>query len=400
MVIGNPPYVSSRNIKDYDKTFYKEKYRSAKDQYDLYVLFMERGEMILKQNGFLSFITPDKFLGSKYGEGILDYLKDKTELLSFWDLTSVNVFVDASVYPVIFNFQKIRNNFQPVYTKKDFINKSIELIVNKSSALVERISSTPKAQFKVWRPLATTKNIFEGKKYVISNGEIGKYYARPIQNKDSNGSREIDKIANKIILKKLCYNIEAFYDEVGLIPVNTTYCITSDSYVSLKFILVLLNSKLLTFYARTKYISTSLRGGYIELRVFQIEELPIAKVSPETQQPFIEKADLMLSKNAGLQETTRAFIQLLQAKFEAININTKLEKWYNLSFADFSKELSKQKIKLTLIQESEWLGFFEQERQKALAIKNEIDSTDAEIDKMIYGLYGLSEEEVRIVEGN
>ena len=44
--------------------------------------------------------------------------------------------------------------------------------------------------------------------------------------------------------------------------------------------------------------------------------------------------------------------------------------------------------------------FFEEQKQKALAIKNEIDITDAAIDKMVYALYGLTEEEIKIVEGN
>ena len=43
--------------------------------------------------------------------------------------------------------------------------------------------------------------------------------------------------------------------------------------------------------------------------------------------------------------------------------------------------------------------FFEQEKQKALAIKNGIDKTDKEIDQMVYQLYGLTDEEIKIVEG-
>jgi len=67
---------------------------------------------------------------------------------------------------------------------------------------------------------------------------------------------------------------------------------------------------------------------------------------------------------------------------------------------NFLGELTKQKIKLSLSEQSEWLQFFEQEKQKALALKNEIDKTDKEIDQMVYQLYGLTEEEIKIVEGN
>lgn len=42
---------------------------------------------------------------------------------------------------------------------------------------------------------------------------------------------------------------------------------------------------------------------------------------------------------------------------------------------------------------------FEEQKQKALAIKPQIEQTDKEIDKMIYALYELTEEEIKIVEG-
>ncbi len=62
------------------------------------------------------------------------------------------------------------------------------------------------------------------------------------------------------------------------------------------------------------------------------------------------------------------------------------------------KELAKKKVKLSLSEEAEWEDYFLQEQQKAVAIKNEIVATDKAIDKMVYELYGLSEEEIKIVE--
>jgi type II restriction/modification system DNA methylase subunit YeeA len=80
-------------------------------------------------------------------------------------------------------------------------------------------------------------------------------------------------------------------------------------------------------------------------------------------------------------------------------INLETNNLLDLKF-NFLGELTKQKIKLSLSEQSEWLQFFEQEKQKALALKNEIDKTDKEIDQMVYQLYGLTEEEIKIVEGN
>lgn len=54
---------------------------------------------------------------------------------------------------------------------------------------------------------------------------------------------------------------------------------------------------------------------------------------------------------------------------------------------------------LTLAQEAEWEGYFEAEAAKALELKRSIDATDREIDRMVYELYGLTEEEIAVVEG-
>ena len=115
---------------------------------------------------------------------------------------------------------------------------------------------------------------------------------------------------------------------------------------------------------------------------------------------FIVKADIMLATNKELQELKQQLLQLLQSNFPAVQLNKKLEQWPSLSFADFLKELSKQKIKPTLPQQAEWMNYFDNQKTKALALQTVIDKTDKEIDAMVYTLYGLSEDEIKIVEGN
>ena len=108
----------------------------------------------------------------------------------------------------------------------------------------------------------------------------------------------------------------------------------------------------------------------------------------------------MLSLNKDLQEISAKFQRTCERKFENLNQNKKLQDWYKLSYADFIKELTKQKIKLSLSEEAEWADYFDQEKSKALEIQAKIASTDKEIDQMVYELYGLSEEEIGIVEEN
>jgi len=175
------------------------------------------------------------------------------------------------------------------------------------------------------------------------------------------------------------------------------FAITVDDS-NLQYLLTLINSNLAKFYLQRN--SSVKAGGYFSYSSNVLNSLPVVNISSQSQQPFIEKADFMLSLNKNLQELTAKFQRTCERKFENLNLNKKLQDWYNLSYADFIKELSKQKIKLTLSEEAEWADYFDQEKSKALELQSKIASTDKEIDQMVYELYGLSEEEIKIVENN
>ncbi len=147
-----------------------------------------------------------------------------------------------------------------------------------------------------------------------------------------------------------------------------------------------------------KNTAKSVRKLFPKIILNDLRKFPIKNIDTELQKPFIEKADQMLSLNKNLQEISAKFQRTCERKFENLNLTKKLQDWYNLSYADFIKELSKQKIKRSLSEEAEWADYFDQEKSKALEIQSKIESTDREIDQMVYELYGLSEEEILIVE--
>ncbi|WP_320949985.1 MULTISPECIES: hypothetical protein [Fusobacterium] len=106
----------------------------------------------------------------------------------------------------------------------------------------------------------------------------------------------------------------------------------------------------------------------------------------------------MLSLNKELQDLSQKFQRMILRNFELDKLSTKLQEWYLLDFSDFIEELKKLKVKLSLPQESEWQEFFLIEKSKAVIIDSEIKSTDKEIDSMVYKLYELTDEEIKIVE--
>ena len=111
-----------------------------------------------------------------------------------------------------------------------------------------------------------------------------------------------------------------------------------------------------------------------------------------------EKSRTILSLNKELQEATGKFQRSLVREFSLETLSSKLQNWHSLSNAEFVKELEKLKVKLSLSQKAEWESYFQQEADKARTIKTQIDITDREIDRMVYQLYGSTEQEIGIVE--
>jgi hypothetical protein len=176
------------------------------------------------------------------------------------------------------------------------------------------------------------------------------------------------------------------------------YGIKIDSQYNVKFILALLNSNLMNFYYKNKFSMKKI-DIFPEIQTYLYNQLPIPQIPLTDQQPFVEKAQTMLALTKQLNELSNKFLKLLSADLGVVKITKKLERWYNLETDEFFAESSKQNKNLSLSQKSQWLDHFEAEKQKALALQNQITKTDAEIDKMVYALYGLSEEEIGVVEG-
>ena len=102
----------------------------------------------------------------------------------------------------------------------------------------------------------------------------------------------------------------------------------------------------------------------------------------------------------GFQNLSNKFQRTIQRKFDLEDLPKKLQDWFTLSYSEFIKELAKKKVKLSLSDEAEWEEYFNSESKKALELKAQIDATDKEIDQMVYELYGLTDEEIGIIENS
>ena len=155
-----------------------------------------------------------------------------------------------------------------------------------------------------------------------------------------------------------------------------------------KWILPVINSK----------VAIERRGGFIEQKPIYVSQIPIPKIAESDQQPLIQKADIMLAKNKELNHLKTRFIGRMQSRFSIKKFGKNLQDWNQLTWEEFLSALKKKKVKLSLKQEDEWQSYFEEKKEEAKQIQKLISKTDKEIDEMVYQLYGLTQEEIEIVE--
>jgi type II restriction/modification system DNA methylase subunit YeeA len=96
VVIGNPPYIQLQAIKDVSDYLKKFNFKTFEKTGDLYSLFYEKGNEIIRQNGFLGYITSNKWMRAGYGKSTRNYFLKYTQPLLLIDLGS-GIFEEASV---------------------------------------------------------------------------------------------------------------------------------------------------------------------------------------------------------------------------------------------------------------------------------------------------------------
>jgi type I restriction-modification system DNA methylase subunit len=454
VIIGNPPYVFARdNFKQEEKDFFVKEYVSAKYQINTYLLFIEKTVHILKEKGIYGLIIPNSWLMMYSGEGLRKFLLETNKLNQIINLAGYS-FESANVETVILLAEKetIKNensvqillnngnefNFSHSKQQTEFFNNQgfefkvfldddtdeLNLKITSNSAELDSLVEI-KAGLQAYEkdkgdPKQTAEDVknrpydydyqFDENTFKYLDGkDVGRYYVSWSglylrYGKHLAAPRTFNLFdGKKIIVREITGNfpkclITTYSEEVYLYNRSNIAIVEKvNSEISLKYIMAVLNSKLLSYYF-VKNTAKSVRKLFPKIILNDLRKFPIKDISLSTQQPIIEKADLMLSLNNELQEQSQKFQRTLHRKFELQVLPKKLQDWYLLSYADFIKELGKLKIKLTLSQEAEWEDYFTTEATKLNTLKTQIETTDKAIDTMVYELYGLSKEEIEIVE--
>jgi type I restriction-modification system DNA methylase subunit len=444
VIIGNPPYVGrSSSVNEIEKNYIRNNYKAYEGKFELYQLFIEKSLSLVKEkNAFISLITPQTWVS------IIQATKLRKLVLLDQELSEIvflgkDVFEDASVDSIVFIIHKGFNYpFISYYESQSILNKnSINNKINYSNidsnsfiipinsnmeslSLISKISlNTIKIEeigdwsdgvkivgaakdfafqkTKVdesFYPMVVGKDI---EKYSLSwsgyyccrdKSKIEQYNATDIRLRD-----EKMFIRNKILVRKTGNEIIATVDLQNNYYEQSLFSfgLKSNDF-DIYFIIAVLNSKMSKYLLKDNAFSK--KETFPQIRLHWLKEFPIKQIPLIKQTLFVEKVNLILSLNKELNQESQKFQRTIQRKFELESLPKKLQDWYLLSYGDFIKELGKLKIKLTLSQEAEWEDYFTTEATKVNTIKTQIDTTDKEIDAMVYELYGLTKEEIEIVE--
>lgn len=436
VVIGNPPYVNMVNILDEkQRKFYQSHYKTVKNKSDLYSIFTEKSSHLLKSNGQFGFIFSNSWMGTESFSSFRDFLAKDVKVTKLVQLPP-GVFADATVTTVLCFYENItptEDDFIEIETcvNQEFVSKGFKLsykqvLQNPNTSFsfertielnkVKTVSLGEIASFSLGIKTSDDKRfIFSERKdddcYLFLRGRNIKRWCKPENNEwlwykpelicEKPGGRprifENFVVDKKIVIQDMATEINATLDyKKYLCNDKVNIIFETDERYSMEFILALLNSRLINVWFKKIYTSG------LEIKVNQLRTIPIpvSDVSHEQIRVALSSlADKMLSLNVDLQKSVQRFLKRVQENLNPAKISSTLENFYTLEFADFVKELAKQKVKLSLKQQDEWEEYFAEYKTDCVALSEEIAATDNEINRLVYKLYDLTDEEIAIVEG-
>jgi hypothetical protein len=445
IVIGNPPYVDMRSIRSDDIKYFKENYKTASNRINLFGLFVEQSFNIMNVNSEYGMIIHRNLIRSNEYEKCRELILNNTELnsilsfkngvfetvtgemttLTFSKKTKLNLKNKVSIY----NYETQIDESVPVsYINQDIFNNCIGKRFN--VYLTKEKANILYKYFKNVIPLGeisyTLQGIIAGdEKKFISHTKLNDKYKPIVRGRDINRytsknpyeyiyfiegtkvltrsrKRENFEHPEKILTQHVSGGIKAYLDESKLYYMQTINgTIISNENYSSKYILAQLNSKLIGFY----YDNIFNIGAEFTTAVAieNLDLIPIKNISLKEQKPFIDKTETILNLNKELYSISNKYTNYLQSQLPIEKLTKKLQNWYELEFGEFIKELNKiiKKVggeKLTRIQEMGWMEVFETKKEEVQILKTEIDKTDKEIDTMVYQLYNLTDDEIKIIE--
>ncbi len=451
VVIGNPPY--GAYLDALSKEYYQSHMSTFQGNFEIYFFFIELLNVLAKHKGKAGYITPDTWINIPQAQKLREHV------LSNYGINTIvtfehSVFDDASVNPILFILGK--NAFVEKCKILHIDTKSKELSIESidaEEALIANWTKSNDKQFQVWQNEIDISIISK----ISTNAELGSSFLDVCQGIVPYSTENLSKDQVK---SRIYHNDTKISDEWGIWiqgrslnrygidisvheylkygewlhrPRKSKYFngkriliqeitgghpprITATIYdgtlyhdpgiisclniteIGSEYLLAIINSKLISWFN----LKTSPKGNrttFPKILIGDIRKLPIKLASKEIIEKVIQKVQKIVTQTNQSQTIISDFTNLFRNKFDIEKPSNNILNWDELDFKDFLNELKKARVQLSLSSEVEWMHYFNEQKQIVLELKSEIDKTDKEIDRMVYELYGLTEEEIGIVEG-
>jgi len=399
VVIANPPYINIYTIPEEQRKLFLAKprlYRSAVFKFDIYILFIELGLNILNIKGSLCFITSNKWLNQKYGSKIRKILLKETEIKQIIDFKKIKVFDTSTVDTNILIFRNIKSE-----------NNSIRVTSFSGEESLDRLSY--KNMF----------NIIDSKDWIELTPLIE--FRTDLDSKKLNLLKKIKR--DSLLLGEICYiNYGARLG--GKKYPDKSYFLSKEKKSGFKKFVEGKNLKKWSFYGNL-WLDYSMEGMYNPMfkELFESDKICVPNICTELKfaydseglynnqtieniVPFykLKETDYgplrrFFEKNSKSLELSKNF----KIKYLLSLVNSKLINW-------FFKETMSDQLHCT-IDNAKQLPIkktSKEDQQPFIKIVDKIlslkkagkDTTDLEnqIDIMVYKLYELTYEEVKIVD--
>jgi len=388
VVIANPPYVSNKKMhknKMQDEIFiYKKLFFSMESgNTDIYVLFIEKSLSLIKKQATMRLIIPNKFLIAKYSQTILGYLIKNRYLTSIDDFSNVSVFESASVYPIIVELRKYINTeaIRQLFTVND---NGLQMVQQKvfdyKELTINKLQSTKEEQPLINKII--NQSILLGNELEVSPGINGFQFT-------NYGKCIFEKSEKKLAHAK--------YKKLIISGSIDRYVIKNDP--------IRYNKRRLSDPVIV-YDSKIISSGKWEL--FESPKIVIAGMATEIEAYYDENGELACGVNVYSIFQSKS----LSFKYILAYLNSNLGSWLfrNLfydkhlggDYISINATLLK-KLPIKIISNSDQ-NHFAKLADRIIAAKRKNPQADTstlekEINQMVYALYGLTPEEIAIVEG-
>ncbi|EOH7118942.1 class I SAM-dependent DNA methyltransferase, partial [Campylobacter jejuni] len=434
LIIGNPPYIRQEELKEL-KPHLAKNYKVYKGTSDIYTYFYELGFNVLKDNGVLSYITSNKYTRAGYGEALREFLLKNVKFLEYTDLNGIKVFDSATVDTSILCFEKSKskdNKFKylalsneilktctyDIGLYKDFAEFSQNSLSKESFTFSDENTSALKAKIerigtplKEWHGLNIYRGILTGynEAFIITTEKRNEILANC---KDEAEKERTAKLIRKMLRGR---DIKRYsYEWAGLWVIGTfpSLKIDIEQYPALKQYLSQFlprieqsGEKGCRKKTSNKWFETQDNIAYYE--EFEKEKIVWNRISSDLCFSYDNQKNFILDSMFSI-----TFYSNINLKYLIANLNSSISKfWIKNNAATLGDGIYGAKIYIEKLPIPKINSKNEKIADELINLVDEIlkakeqdknantQKLENKINSLVYKLYNLNEEEIKIIEG-